>query len=150
MAQLAPVSRFPVLFPSQIAQQEETIVFRGRQTDNSYDVSTVDGRALFAVEPVPSLGRRMRVLDAHGKNIFCPRKETFHIGGNRYFIEKSSRPQNTKLLTLEFKMFAIGRNSLRLLMTLSMSIMDSCASVGVTSVQTVQSRTVLKAQSLLM
>jgi uncharacterized protein YxjI len=108
MAQLAPVPSFPVLFPGYIAQQEETIVFKGRQFGSSYDVLTVDGRSLFAVEPVPSLGRRMRVLDAYGKNIFCTRKETFHIGGSRYFLENPSRFENTKLLTLEFKMFAIG------------------------------------------
>jgi uncharacterized protein YxjI len=108
MGELAPMSSFPALFPGYIAQQEETVVFKGRQFGSSYDVLTVDGRALFAVEPVPSLGRRMRVLDAYGKNIFCTRKATFHIGGSRYFIEKPSRPENTKLVTLEFKMFAIG------------------------------------------
>jgi uncharacterized protein YxjI len=108
MTQIAPVSDFPVVFPGYIAQQETTIIFRGRQYGSSYDVVTIDGHALFAVDPVPSLGRRTKVLDAYGKNIFCTRKETFHLGGSLYFIEKPSQPDDTKLLTLEFKMFAVG------------------------------------------
>jgi uncharacterized protein YxjI len=108
MAQLASVSKFPALFPSYIAKQEEMLIFKGRQFGSSYDIKTIEGRALFAVEPVPSLGRRMRVLDNSGKNIFCTRKETFHVGGSRYFIETPARPETLKLVTLEFKMLAIG------------------------------------------
>jgi uncharacterized protein YxjI len=108
MAQLTSVPSFPILFPGYIAQQEETILFKGRQYGDSYDVLTNDGHALFTVDPLPSLGRRMKVLDAYGKNIFCTRKETFHIGGSRYFVEKPSPSENTNLLTMEFKLFAVG------------------------------------------
>jgi uncharacterized protein YxjI len=108
MAQLSPVSSFPALFPKYIAEQEETLVFRGRQYGSSYDISTIDGRKLFAVDPLPSLGRRTQVMDMQGKNIFGTRKETFHLGSSRYFIERPSRSNDTKLLTIEFKMFKIG------------------------------------------
>ena len=108
MAHVAPVSDLPILFSSHIAQQPESLLFKGRQYGSSYDVWTGDGSVLFTVEPIPSLGRQMRVLDAQRNHIFSTRRETFHLGGSRYFIEKPSRPQNNRLLKLEFKTFAIG------------------------------------------
>lgn len=108
MTELVPISSFPVLFPEYVAQQQETILFKGRQYGSTYDVSVLDGRPLLAVESMPSLGRRLRVLDVDGKNIYWTRKETFHLGGSRYFIEKPARPKATNFLTMKFKILARG------------------------------------------
>jgi hypothetical protein len=56
---LAPAPSPLAIFPDFIAQQQETMVFKGRQFGASYDVKTIDGRALLAVEPgTASVARR--------------------------------------------------------------------------------------------
>ena len=104
---LAPSSL--AIFPDYVAQQQETLVIKGRQFGATFDVKTIDGRALATVEPgTASLSRRKRVLDTKGKLLFNVRRESWHFGGSRYFIDSPSRSDNPRLLTVEFKMFATG------------------------------------------
>lgn len=109
MIELAPAPSLLAVFPDFIAQQQETVVLKGRQFGATYDIMTIDGRALLAVEPGPaSLSRRKRILDAKGRHIFNIRRESWHLGGSRYFIESPSRSNSEMLLTVEFKLFVTG------------------------------------------
>lgn len=84
-------------------------MLKGRQFGANYDIMTIDGRALFVVKPgTAGLSRRKRVFDVKGRNVFNIRRESWHFGGSRYFIEAPSRSNDIKLLTVEFKVFVIG------------------------------------------
>ncbi len=105
MAQLDPVPTPLVVFPDFIAQQQETVVLKGRQFGAIYDVTTIDGGALLAVYPgMAGLSRRKKVLDAEGRYIFNVRRER-RLGSSRYVV---ASPSLSNDITVEFNMFATG------------------------------------------
>lgn len=95
---LPPLQQPVAVFPDHIAQQPQILVVREKVlslSGDSFDIKTIDGRALFKVQGhTVSLSGRKELLDMQGKHLLTIRKQHFSIpatyyaedpSGNRFF-----------------------------------------------------------------